>query len=249
MRSRLLVMQNSTSKGEIHIGRNIDALQHQLSLTDEQLLGVLGLSYNRFWDMKRRDWAQKKTIAQVAAALTQLSGMSISPEQILTGRLGPEQLASRAVEQFIRMVSELEHEDAVPMGGVRLPRLHLGAVPAGPAATFEPGDPSQVVRADPGDFVVCADGDCMLPTIKDGDELVCVHAESAVDGEVVVASYADELGDWQSGIKRLRSNGGGVRLTCDNQSADALGRRLFPDIVPVELRVQGVVVGLWRPLR
>lgn len=235
--------------GDIHVGHNIEALQQQLGVTDDDMLAELGLSYNRFWDMKRREWAQKKTVAQVAEALTRLSGTTVSPEHVLTGRLEPEQFASRAVEEFIRRASALERENGLPLGGIRLPRLHLGALPAGPVDGFEPGDPAQVVRADPGDFVVTADGECMLPAIGDGDELVCIAGDAATDGDLAVVSYADDNGDWQHGVKRVRREGDRLWLVCDNQSADAFGRRLYPDIHPTELRVHGLVVGLWRPLR
>lgn len=242
-------MDHGDAVHDVHVGRNIERLQQQFGISDDQMLGALGLSYNRFWDMKRREWAQKKTVAQVAAALTELTGMRVTAEHILTGRMDPEQFATLAVESFIRQASELDREEGVPLGGIRLPRLHLGALPAGPAQAYEPSDPAQIVRADPGDFVVTADGDCMVPTIGDGDELVCVMASGADDGQVVVASYADESGEWQSGVKRLRKDGDVSWLTCDNQSADAFGRRLFPDITPTEVRVIGIVVGLWRPLR
>jgi hypothetical protein len=235
--------------GEVHVGRNIEALQRELGVSDEALVARLGLSHNRFWDMKRRDWAQKKTVALVAAALSEASGTAVSAENVLTGRLDAEAFASRAVEAFVRRAEQLSRPEGRSLGGIRLPRLHLGALPAGPVTGFETGDAQQVVRADPGDFVITADGDCMLPTLCDGDELVCVFAETAADGDVVVASYGDEAGEWQSGIKRLVHNGEGAILRCDNQSADPLGRRLYPDIRPRDLRIHGVVVGLWRPVR
>lgn len=242
-------MDSHGATRDIHVGQNIEALQQQLQVSDDAMLAELGLSYNRFWDMKRREWAQKKTIAQVAGALSRLSGVAVTPEHVLCGRLDPEQFASRAVEAFLRKASELQREPAAPLGGIRLPRLHLGALPAGPALNYEPGDPTLVVRADPGDFVVTADGECMLPTIGDGDELVCVARETAEDQQIAVVSYRDESGEWQAGVKRVRRQGELFWLTCDNQSADPLGRRLFPDIQPRELRVHGIVVGLWRPLR
>ncbi|NUP99748.1 MAG: LexA family transcriptional regulator [Armatimonadetes bacterium] len=242
-------MPENGQRLDIHVGHNIDAIQQQLGVTDEAMLAALGLSYNRFWDMKRREWAQKKTIAQVAAALTELTGITVTPEQVLTGRLAPEQFAERAVETFVKLASELEREPRLPLGGVRLPRLHLGSLPAGPAEAFEPGDAAVVVRSDPGDFVVTADGDCMLPTIGDGDELVCVAAEQADDGQITVVTYADGQHHWQSGVKRFRREGDRCWLSCDNQSADSFGRRHYPDIHPLELRVHGVVVGLWRALR
>ena len=235
--------------GEVHVGHNIEALQRELGVPDEALVARLGLSYNRFWDMKRRDWAQKRTVEQVAAALADLSGAPVRPEHVLTGRLDPEDFASRAVQAFVRRASELTRAEAAERGGIRLPRLHLGALPAGPVAGFEAADTQQVVRADPGDFVVTADGDCMAPTVADGDELVCLCAETAADGEIVVVSYADADGEWHSGVKRLKRDGDRCWLTCDNLSADPVGRRLYPDILPADLRIHGVVVGLWRPVR
>ena len=232
---------------EVHLGRHIEALQADLGVSDEALIERLGLSYNRFWDMKRRDWAQKKTVSAVAAALSELSGVTVTVEHVLTGRLAPEQFAQRAVRAFMRSVSALDSGGVA--GGVRLPRLHLGAIPAGQAAQFEPDEPQLVVRSDPGDFVVTADGDCMLPTLADGDEAICVFAESARDHDVVVCTYCDEAGEWQSGIKRLRQTGDRSWLICDNQSADLHGRRFYPDIHPAQLRLHGVVVGIWRPLR
>jgi phage repressor protein C with HTH and peptisase S24 domain len=187
-------------------------------------------------------------VALVARALSRLSGVEVSAEQVLTGRLAPEQFATRAVAALAREVEALERT-RVPLGGIRLPRFHLGALPAGPVKAFEPGDAQQVVRADPGDFVVTADGDCMVPTVCHGDELICVFSDQATDGDVVVASYADDRGEWQSGVKRLRRETERAWLTCDNRSADPLGHRLYPDIHPAQIRLHGVVVGLWRPLR
>ncbi|MBI5830846.1 MAG: S24 family peptidase [Armatimonadetes bacterium] len=233
--------------GEVHLGRHIEALQAELGVSDEALIERLGLSYNRFWDMKRRDWAQKKTVVAVAAALAEVSGVPVTAEHVLTGRLAPEQFAARAVRAFMRSVSALDSSGL--SGGIRLPRLHLGAVPAGSAPQFEPDEPHTVVRSDSGDFVVTADGDCMMPTMDDGDEAICVFAESARDHDVVVCSYCDEAGEWQSGIKRLRQSGDRSWLSCDNQSADVHGRRFHPDIHPTQLRLHGVVVGIWRPLR
>jgi len=240
---------NGSTEGpdEVHLGRHIEALQAELGVSDEALLQRLGLSYNRFWDMKRRDWAQKKTVLSVAAALSELSGVPVTVEHVLTGRLEPEQFAARAVRAFMRSVSALDSSGL--SGGIRLPRLHLGAVPAGQALHFEPDEPQTVVRSDHGDFVVTADGDCMVPTLADGDEAICVYAESARDHDVVVCSYCDESGEWQSGIKRLRHSGDRNWLSCDNQSADVHGRRFYPDIHPIELRLHGVVVGIWRSMR
>lgn len=232
---------------ELHLGRRIEALQAELGVSDQALVERLGLSYNRFWDMKRRDWAQKKTVSAVAAALSELSGVTVTPEHVLTGRLAPEQFAARAVQAFMRSVSALDSSGL--SGGLCLPRLHLGALPAGQAPQFEPDEPRTVVRSDSGDFVVTADGDCMVPTLADGDEAICRFSESARDGDVVVCSYCDDGEEWQSGIKRLRQSGDRAWLTCDNQSADVHGRRYYPDIHPRQLRLHGVVVGIWRPLR
>lgn len=245
-------MANEPAAGEVHVGHNVAALQRQLGVSDEALREVLGLSYNRLWDLKRRDWAQKKTVEAVAAALSELAGVEVTVEQVLTGRLRPEQFAARAVAAFVQRASELAGgptDERPAGGGIRLPRLHLGALPAGPAQAFEAGDPTTVVRSDTGDFVVTADGDCMLPTIGDGDELVCVWTEQAASGELAVVSYADDNGEWQTGIKRIGREGERLLLICDNRSADSFGRRIYPDIRPAELRIHGLVVGLWRPLR
>ncbi len=243
-------MGEEANGGDLHIGRNIDSLQRQLGVSDEDMLAELGLSYNRFWDMKRREWAQKRTVAQVAAALSRLSGVAVQPDQVMTGRLRPEDFGRRAVAEFLRRAQELDPADGLPNGdGVRLPRLHLGSLPAGPAETFQAAGSDLVVRADPGDFVVTADGDCMLPTLGHGDELVCVFTEQADDGQLAVVSYADEGGLWQSGVKRVRRDGDRLWLSCDNLGADSLGQRRYPDIHPAELRIHGIVVGLWRALR
>lgn len=238
-------MADTVTRGDIHLGRNIDALQHQLGVTDEDMLATLGLSYNRFWDMKRRDWAQKKTVAQVASALTELSGLSITASQVLSGRLEPEQYAARAVEEFIRLAGELGSGNGIPVGGVRLPRLGLET--AGPEGA-EVGTTEQIVSTDPGDCVVTAPDAAMLPTIAPGDELVCRLTGEAADGAVVVASYLLEDGIWRSGVRRLRCEGDLTWLMCDNQSADPYGQRLFPDEHPAGLTVHGQVTGVWRNL-
>lgn len=244
-------MSPSPGAEAVHVGQNIEALQQLLQVPDEALRGALDVSYNRLWDMKRRDWAQKKTIEQVAAALTQLSGTPVTPENVLTGHLGPESFARRAVEAFVQRAAELGGGlmASGATGGVSLPRLHLGEVRAGPAAAFQAGDADTVVRADPGDFVVTADGECMLPTIAHGDELVCMWSEAAGDGELAMVSYCDQNGDWQTGVKRVRRDGPRLYLQCDNRASDALGERHYPDIHPDELRIHAVVVGLWRPFR
>lgn len=240
---------NKTTTDGIHVGQNIDHLQNQLGVTDEALQDALGLSYSRFWDLKRRNWAQKKTVDTVAEALSKLSGARISAHQVLSGRLEPDQFAVRAVREFVRAAEQLERTRDTGFGGIRLPRLHLGALPAGPAATFEAGDPQQVVQAMPGDFVVTADGDCMFPTLADGDQLICLAHDHADDQDVVVVGYAERFGEWQTGIKRLRRDGDRLWLTCDNPSRDALGGKVYGDIYPHELRIHGVVVGLWRPVK
>lgn len=239
----------SSSTDAVHVGQNIEALQRQLQVSDEALRDALDISYNRLWDMKRRDWAQKKTVEQVAAALSELSGTTVTAENVLTGHLGPETFARRAVEAFVQRAAELGGGLGAFGGGISLPRLHLGEVRAGPAAAFQAGDADTVVRADAGDFVVTASGDCMLPTIADGDELVCRWSEAVGDGDLAMVSYCDAHGEWQSGVKRVRRDGTRLFLACDNRSADALGQRHYPDIYPSELRIHALVVGLWRPLR
>lgn len=240
-------MANGSPPGEIHVGRNIDALQRQLGVTDEEMLEALGLSYNRLWDMKRRDWAQKRTIDQVAAALTRISGVPVAPLHVLTGRLDPERFASLAIEAFVRLASELDDPGPAANGGIRLPLLE----PEGArldANDLPPGEPAEVIRAAPGDFVLVATGRAMEPTIIAGDRLVGVRATAAADGDLVVASFAVAPGEWQFGVRRLRRDGERPILASDNLSADAFGRRVYPDVCPAELRIHGIVVGIWRAL-
>ena len=224
----------------VHLGRNIDALQTQLQVSDEQMLAALGLSYNRFWDMKRRDWAQKKTVSQVAAALSGLSGVDVSCEQVLCGRLEPERFAERAVSEFLRQVQRLGEATGPTAGGLALPRLHVTEAGA------ELRELAQVVRPELGEFCFTAAGDAMLPVIAAGDQVVCQAMAAVAEGQPAVVTWTDAGGTRQTEIRRVRHEAERVWLAADNLSTDAFGRRVYADQQPSECEIHGLVLGLWR---
>ncbi len=133
------------------------------------------------------------------------------------------------------LVRELDSEDLRPLppeGALPL----VGAVAAGGPKLAEDLIEDWVQSPFAGDFMLRVTGDSMIGAgILDGDLVVVRRAQTADDGEIVVAQIEDE-----ATVKRLRRSGGHVELMPENDA--------YAPIVVDEVTVLGVVVGVMRSL-
>lgn len=112
----------------------------------------------------------------------------------------------------------------------------VGSVAAGAPRLAEQDVEDWVSTPFPGDFVLRVTGDSMVNAgILDGDLVVVRRAQTARDGEIVVAQIEDE-----ATVKRLRRSNGRVELLPENDA--------YEPIVPDEVTLCGVVVGVMRSL-
>jgi len=112
----------------------------------------------------------------------------------------------------------------------------IGSVAAGAPRLAEQDVEDWVSTPFEGDFVLRVTGDSMINAgILDGDLVVVRRAQTADDGEIVVAQIEDE-----ATVKRLRRAGGRVELLPENDA--------YAPIVADEVTLCGVVVGVLRAL-
>jgi repressor LexA len=110
----------------------------------------------------------------------------------------------------------------------------VGSVAAGAPRLAEQDVEDWVPTPFEGDFVLRVTGDSMIGAgILDGDMVVVRRAQTADDGEIVVAQIEDE-----ATVKRLRRSGGRVELLPENGA--------YAPIVADEVTLCGVVVGVLR---
>ncbi len=110
----------------------------------------------------------------------------------------------------------------------------VGSVAAGAPRLAEQDVEDWVSTPFEGDFVLRVTGDSMVGAgILDGDMVVVRRAQTADDGEIVVAQIEDE-----ATVKRLRRSGGRVELLPENDA--------YEPIVADEVTLCGVVVGVLR---
>jgi repressor LexA len=130
--------------------------------------------------------------------------------------------------------------EAVPEPAADAPRPAalplVGSVAAGVPRLADELVEDWVTTPFEGDFVLRVTGESMRNAgILDGDLVVVRRAETARDGEIVVAMIEDE-----ATVKRLRRVDGRVHLMPENEA--------FEPIVPDEVTLAGVVVGVLRKL-
>jgi repressor LexA len=112
----------------------------------------------------------------------------------------------------------------------------VGSVAAGAPRLAEQDVEDWVSTPFEGDFVLRVTGDSMMNAgILDGDLVVVRRAQTADDGEIVVAQIEDE-----ATVKRLRRSSGRVELVPENDA--------YEPIVAEEVTLCGVVVGVMRAL-
>jgi repressor LexA len=112
----------------------------------------------------------------------------------------------------------------------------IGSVAAGAPRLAEQDVEDWISTPFEGDFVLRVTGDSMKDAgILDGDLVVVRRAQTANDGEIVVAQIEDE-----ATVKRLRRAGGRVELVPENDA--------YSPIVADEVTLCGVVVGVLRAL-
>jgi repressor LexA len=112
----------------------------------------------------------------------------------------------------------------------------VGSVAAGVPRLAEEHVEDWVTTPFEGDFVLRVTGESMRDAgILDGDLVVVRRADTARDGEIVVAMIDDE-----ATVKRLRRRDGRVHLMPENDA--------FTPIVVDEVALSGVVVGVLRKL-
>ena len=112
----------------------------------------------------------------------------------------------------------------------------VGSVAAGVPRLAEENVEDWVTTPFEGDFVLRVVGESMRDAgILDGDLVVVRRADTARDGEIVVAMVEDE-----ATVKRLRRVDGRVHLMPENDA--------FAPIVADEVTLSGVVVGVLRRL-
>jgi repressor LexA len=134
---------------------------------------------------------------------------------------------------FVRRDAEEPAAEARP----RVEALPLvGSVAAGAPRLAEQDVEDWVSTPFKGDFVLRVTGDSMKDAgILDGDMVVVRRAQTADDGQIVVAQIEDE-----ATVKRLRRTGGRVELVPENDA--------YSPIVADEVSLCGVVVGVLRAL-
>jgi len=112
----------------------------------------------------------------------------------------------------------------------------VGSVAAGVPRLAEEDVEDWVTTPFEGDFMLRVTGESMMNAgILDGDLVVVRRADTARDGEIVVGMIGEE-----ATVKRLRRIDGRVHLMPENDA--------FEPIVPDELTLAGVVVGVLRKL-
>ena len=112
----------------------------------------------------------------------------------------------------------------------------VGSVAAGVPRLAEEDVEDWVTTPFEGDFMLRVTGESMMNAgILDGDLVVVRRADTARDGEIVVGMIGEE-----ATVKRLRRIDGRVHLMPENDA--------FDPIVPDELTLAGVVVGVLRKL-
>jgi repressor LexA len=112
----------------------------------------------------------------------------------------------------------------------------VGSVAAGAPRLAEQDVEDWVTTPFKGDFLLRVTGDSMIGAgILDGDLVAVRRAQTADDGEIVVAQIDDE-----ATVKRLRRAGGRVELVPENEA--------YAPIVADDVTLCGVVVGVMRSL-
>ena len=112
----------------------------------------------------------------------------------------------------------------------------VGSVAAGVPKLAEQDVEDWIASPFEGDFMLRVTGDSMINAgILDGDLVVVAQRPTANDGEIVVAQIEDE-----ATVKRLKRVDGRVHLMPENDA--------FSPIVPDEVSLLGVVVGVLRKL-
>ena len=112
----------------------------------------------------------------------------------------------------------------------------VGSVAAGVPKLAEQDVEDWIASPFEGDFMLRVTGDSMINAgILDGDLVVVARRPTADDGEIVVAQIEDE-----ATVKRLKRVDGRVHLMPENDA--------FSPIVPDEVTLLGVVVGVLRKL-
>ena len=133
---------------------------------------------------------------------------------------------------FVCREAEPEAVDRPPANSLPL----VGSVAAGVPRLAEQDVEEWVTSPFEGDFMLRVTGDSMINAgILDGDLVVVAQRPTADDGEIVVAQIEDE-----ATVKRLRRVDGRVHLMPENDA--------FAPIVPDEVTLLGVVVGVLRKL-
>ncbi len=141
---------------------------------------------------------------------------------------------SKPRAMFVRREAD---EPAPAIGRPRVEALPLvGSVAAGAPRLAEQDVEDWVSTPFAGDFLLRVTGDSMVGAgILDGDMVVVRRAQTAEDGEIVVARIEDE-----ATVKRLRRAEGRVELVPENDA--------YAPIVADEVALCGVVVGVMRAL-
>lgn len=116
----------------------------------------------------------------------------------------------------------------------------IGHIAAGSPIEAIPGEDEfdlQSFFGGAGRYVLKVKGDSMIEAgILDGDYVVIRHADTARDGDIVVAL----IDDGEATLKRLRRNGRQIELIPENSE-------LTPLVYPAaRIRIQGVLVGQLR---
>ena len=125
------------------------------------------------------------------------------------------------------------HQNELPFYGLIAAGRPIEAVAGNEVVTV----PAHLLGEKSGDhFVLKVVGDSMIEEgIHDGDLVVVARREEAISGEMIVALVGDD-----ATLKRFYPEGDLIRL----QPANA---RMEPILVPaIDLKVQGIVVGLMR---
>ena len=119
----------------------------------------------------------------------------------------------------------VRREDAPALTADRRPPVEalplVGSVAAGAPRLAEQDIEDWVQTPFQGDFVLRVTGDSMVGAgILDGDLVVVRRAQTADDGEIVVAQIEDE-----ATVKRLRRSGGRVELVPENDAYAPIDRK------------------------
>ncbi|MCH8841845.1 MAG: transcriptional repressor LexA [SAR324 cluster bacterium] len=179
-----------------------------------------------------RDIAKRFNLASAAGVHKHIKAL------VRKGYLAKEKYISRSLRVIrpnipARNTREMQFAE-LPLAGYVAAGQPIEAVEQGGEYVTVPAD---LLSRPTGNYVLKVRGDSMIEEcIADGDYVIMEPRESAENGEMVVALINGQ----EATLKRIYREAGRVRLQPSNAAMDPIF------ISDQDVRVQGIVVGIWR---